>query len=77
MRELNGTSAWPFAEIPAEEGLDINAIFGENAGTVNQSIIPIALDRGRFRQRNGDGAADHLGYLLQQGGGLRHVHLRL
>ncbi len=43
MRELNGTSAWPFAEIPAEEGLDINAIFGENAGTVNQSIIPIAL----------------------------------
>ena len=43
MRELNGRSAWPFAEIPAEEGLDINAIFGENAGTVNQSIIPIAL----------------------------------
>lgn len=43
MSELNGTSAWPFAEIPAEEGLDINAIFGENAGTVNQSIIPIAL----------------------------------
>lgn len=37
MSELNGTSAWPFAEIPAEEGLDINAIFGENAGTDNRS----------------------------------------
>lgn len=36
MSELNGTNAWPFAEIPAEEGLDINAIFGENTGTANQ-----------------------------------------
>ena len=35
------------------------------------------LDRGRFRQRNSDGAADHLRNLLQQGDGLRHDHLRL
>ena len=36
MSELNSTNAWPFTEIPAEEGLDINAIFGDSTDTANQ-----------------------------------------
>ena len=36
MSELNSTNAWPFTEIPAEEGLDINAIFGGSTDTANQ-----------------------------------------
>ena len=36
MSELNSTNAWPFTEIPAEEGLDINAIFGDSTNTANQ-----------------------------------------
>lgn len=36
MSELNSTNAWPFTEIPAEEGLDINAIFGDSMDTANQ-----------------------------------------
>ena len=30
------TNAWPFTEISGEEGLDINAIFGDSAGTADQ-----------------------------------------
>ena len=36
MSELNSTNAWPFTEISAEEGLDINAIFGDSTDTANQ-----------------------------------------
>ena len=36
MSELNSTNAWPFTEIPAEEGLDINAIFGDSTDTANR-----------------------------------------
>ncbi len=37
MSELNNNnSAWPFTEISAEEGLDINAIFGDCAGAADQ-----------------------------------------
>lgn len=36
MSELNSTNAWPFTEIPAEERLDINAIFGDSTDTANQ-----------------------------------------
>ena len=36
MSELNSTNAWPFTEIPAEEGLDINAIFGDSTSTAGQ-----------------------------------------
>ena len=35
MSELNN-SAWPFTEISGEEGLDINAIFGDSAGAADQ-----------------------------------------
>ena len=30
----SSNSAWPFGEISAEEGLDIEAIFKDSAGTV-------------------------------------------
>ena len=36
MSVLNSTNAWPFTEISAEEGLDINAIFGDSTDTANQ-----------------------------------------
>ena len=32
----SSNSAWPFGEIPDEEGLDIAAIFKDSAGTVDQ-----------------------------------------
>ena len=35
MSEPN-SNAWPFTEISGEEGLDINAIFGDSTGTANQ-----------------------------------------
>ena len=40
MSELNSTNAWPFTEISAEEGLDINAIFGDSTG-YSQSGQPL------------------------------------
>lgn len=35
MSEPN-SNAWPFTEISGEEGLDINAIFGDSTGAANQ-----------------------------------------
>ena len=50
MSELNSTNAWPFTEIPAEERLDINAIFGDSTDTANQG--------NPFEQLLPDGGAD-------------------
>ena len=51
MSELNSTNAWPFTEIPAEEGLDINAIFGDSTDTANQGNPHRHLRRRKCRRR--------------------------
>lgn len=38
----SSNSAWPFGEIPDEEGLDIAAIFKDSAGTVDQGNVTAA-----------------------------------
>ena len=51
MSELNSTNAWPFTEIPAEEGLDINAIFGDSTDIANQGDASCCPAEGSSRSR--------------------------